>query len=58
MSYLPEVGEQDVPEENRGIHGGIYRRYVGKINSGRAPHSSSIQSIPDPKIVQHEAESS
>ena len=24
-SYLPEVGEQDVPKANRGIHGGIYR---------------------------------
>ena len=31
-SYLPEVGEQDVPETNRDIYGGIYRRHVSKIN--------------------------
>ena len=24
-SYLPNIGEQDVLEENRGVHGGVYR---------------------------------
>ena len=23
-SYIPEVGEQDVPEANRGFHGGVH----------------------------------
>ena len=57
-SYLLEIGEQDVPEANRGIHGGIYRRHVGKVNYGRAPYSSSGRGIPDPERVQHEVESS
>ena len=56
--YLPEVGEQDVLEANRGIHGGVYRRHVGEINHGRASHSSYVRSIPDPERVQHEVESS
>ena len=58
MSYLPEIGEQDVPEINRDIHGGIYRGHVSKINYDRAPYSSSGRGILDPKKVQHEVESS
>ena len=57
-SYLPEVGEQDVPETNRDIYGGIYRQHVSKINYDRAPYSSSGRGIPDPEKVQHEVESS
>ena len=57
-SYLPEIGKQDVQEANMGIHGGIYRRHVGKVNYGRAPYSSPGRGIPDPEIVQHEVESS
>ena len=58
MSYLPEVGEQNVPETNRDIHGGIYRRHVSKINYDRAPYSSSGRDIPDLEKVQYEVESS
>ena len=56
-SYLPEVGEQDLPETNRDIYGGIYRRHVSKINYGQAPYSSSGRGIPDLEKVQHEVES-
>ena len=31
--------------------------HVGKVNYGRAPHSSSGRSIPDPERVQQEVES-
>ena len=31
-SHLSKVGEQDVPEANWSIYGGIYRRHVGKIS--------------------------
>ena len=58
MSYLPEVGEKYVPETNRDIYGGIYRRHVSTINYGRSPYSSSDKGIPDPERVQHEIESS
>ena len=57
-SYLPEVGEQDVPETNKDIYGGIYRRHVSKINYDRAPYSSFGRGFPDPEKVQHEVESS
>ena len=57
-SHLLEVGEQDVSKADRGIHGGVYRRHVGKSNHDRAPHSSSVRSIPDPERIQHEVESS
>ena len=29
--HLPKAGEQDVPETNWSIYGGIYRRHAGKI---------------------------
>ena len=45
MSYLLEVGEQDVPETNRDIYGSIYRRHVSKINCGRAPFSSLAEAF-------------
>ena len=48
-SYVPEVGEQDIPETNRDIYGGIYRVHVSKINYGRATYSSSDQGIPVPE---------
>ena len=54
---LPEAGEQDVPETNRDIYGGIYRRHGSKINHDRAPYNSSGRVIPDPEKVQHEVES-
>ena len=57
-SHLPKAGEQDVPETNWNIYGGIYRRHAGKIGKSRALHNPFSQGVLGPEKLQYEVKPS